>query len=454
MQSHEVDHRYINFEGFVVRLVLQPCVATVVFTIRWISSEWNPADNPSRGVWKPSIPKQFFGDGDISQSDDVRAHSLEQSETPVEAEGGVRNDTTTKRIEASISTQGGSNKFGGRRVADRNPFKEEEQDSKTDSQGTNQRHSPEQDSFGRSFSFKGLPQQIFVPLVDSKGALKSVKQVDRQLASFLEKKFLEGDDISTAQYIVASVVYFNPSLKAPNMQLLPRVKSCLKGWRKLAPGRSRLPVPWEVVCLLVDFAMKENKAHFAIHMLMMFTMYMRPTEALRVRCIDVVKPTGRRGQPYRNWTFVMHPFEVGVPSKTLEFDESLELDLDYHRGVGELIHRYINHHHIAQKSTVLGHANKDLTSFMEEASNHLNLQVLGKIDPYRFRHGGASHDAVNRLRDLNAIQMRGRWKSAASVRRYQKGARLNQIFGSLPAAVQRSCHAAAGRMADTLQLPL
>lgn len=137
------------------------------FHIRWIPSEWNPADNPSRGVWKPSIPKQFFGDGDISQSDDVRAHSLEQSETPVEGEGGVRNDTTTKRIEASISTQGGSNKFGGHRVADRNTFKEEEQESKTDSQGTNQRHSPEQDSFGRSFSFKGLPQQIFVPLVGS-----------------------------------------------------------------------------------------------------------------------------------------------------------------------------------------------------------------------------------------------------------------------------------------------
>ena len=187
---------------------------------------------------------------------------------------------------------------------------------------------------------------------------------------------------------------------------------------------------------------------------MMFTMYMRPTEALRVRCVDVVKPTGRRGQPYRNWTFVMHPFELGVPSKTLEFDESLELDLDYHRGVGDMIHRFITHHGIPRKSTVLQHSNKDLTSFMELASAHLNLEVLGKIDPYRFRHGGASHDAVNRLRDLNAIQMRGRWKSPASVRRYQKGARLNQIFGSLPAAVQRECHAAASRMADTLQLPL
>lgn len=36
------------------------------FCIRWIPSEWNPADNPSRGKWSPSEPVQFFGDGFVS----------------------------------------------------------------------------------------------------------------------------------------------------------------------------------------------------------------------------------------------------------------------------------------------------------------------------------------------------------------------------------------------------
>ena len=36
--------------------------------VRWVPSEWNPADNPSRGQWEPSVPKQRIGDGSISRS--------------------------------------------------------------------------------------------------------------------------------------------------------------------------------------------------------------------------------------------------------------------------------------------------------------------------------------------------------------------------------------------------
>ena len=31
------------------------------FSVRWIPSEWNPADNPSRNVWTPSMPQRFLG---------------------------------------------------------------------------------------------------------------------------------------------------------------------------------------------------------------------------------------------------------------------------------------------------------------------------------------------------------------------------------------------------------
>ena len=41
--------------------------------------------------------------------------------------------------------------------------------------------------------------------------------------------------------------------------------------------------------------------------------------------------------------------------------------------------------------------------------------------PYRLRHGGASRDFARKLRSLESIQQRGRWKSQSSLRRYQKG---------------------------------
>ena len=44
--------------------------------------------------------------------------------------------------------------------------------------------------------------------------------------------------------------------------------------------------------------------------------------------------------------------------------------------------------------------------------------------PYVLRHSGASGDVWAKTRDLAAIQSRGRWKTAASVRRYAKGGRV------------------------------
>ena len=71
--------------------------------------------------------------------------------------------------------------------------------------------------------------------------------------------------------------------------------------------------------------------------------------------------------------------------------------------------------------------------------------------PYRLRHGGASHDFVNKLRDLTEIQHRGRWKSTASVRRYQKGGRLTQLMNALPKQVQQHAIKAASKLQDTLR---
>ena len=44
------------------------------------------------------------------------------------------------------------------------------------------------------------------------------------------------------------------------------------------------------------------------------------------------------------------------------------------------------------------------------------------IVPYSFRHGGASHDALNHVRTPEQIKLRGRWKSDSSLQRYTKPA--------------------------------
>ena len=51
-------------QGFELRRVCQqfgaiPLVTRCSFSLRWIPSEWNPADGPSRGSWTASQPKQI-----------------------------------------------------------------------------------------------------------------------------------------------------------------------------------------------------------------------------------------------------------------------------------------------------------------------------------------------------------------------------------------------------------
>ncbi|CAK0810316.1 unnamed protein product [Prorocentrum cordatum] len=79
-----------------------------------------------------------------------------------------------------------------------------------------------------------------------------------------------------------------------------------------------------------------------------------------------------------------------------------------------------------------------------QAVSDVKLRSL-RVTPHCARHGGPSTDAALKLRLLEAIQKRGLWRSASSVRRYEKhGALMRQIakmtssqLRSVPAALRR-----------------
>ncbi|CAJ1460170.1 unnamed protein product [Effrenium voratum] len=287
-------------------------------------------------------------------------------------------------------------------------------------------------------------------LLNKRNKLKPAHVVDKLVSEKLDQLNHDGEDISKGQYLVAAIVYFNHELKSPNTSLLPRVRQSLKGWRKVAPQRSRLPVPWEVTCLLVEEALAQRLCSIAIHLLLMFTLYLRPSEALRIRVCDVLRPVMGRGAVFQQWGFVLHPEEIGIPSKTQGYDETILLDLDYHQGIGAAIQRFIQGGKLRENQVILQHSNAEVNHFLESQQESLGLQKLG-LHAYRFRHGGALHDYVNKFRQLASVQQRGRWKSMNSTRRYQKGGRLAQVFQALPGDVQQRCVDAANRLQRTLQ---
>ena len=61
----------------------------------------------------------------------------------------------------------------------------------------------------------------------------------------------------------------------------------------------------------------------------------------------------------------------------------------------------------------------------QEAGSWLGLPNLHL---YQLRHGGASDDLCQRIRDHNAVKDRGRWLTDTSVRRYAKSGKVQETI--------------------------
>lgn len=56
---------------------------------------------------------------------------------------------------------------------------------------------------------------------------------------------------------------------------------------------------------------------------------------------------------------------------------------------------------------------------------------LGSLRLYQLRHGGATEDLCSQKRDYSAVKARGRWRSDASVRRYAKVGKVQELLNRL-----------------------
>lgn len=259
-------------------------------------------------------------------------------------------------------------------------------------------------------------------------------QLDSLVHEYLEEKYRDGEDLSVASYITAAVMFHVPRCKA--MQGLPKSQQALKGWRRLCPPRSRMPVPYEVVCLIAQHAVRMKKLEIGLVLLFIFQLYLRPGEAFRVRVQDIVKPVKKAGKAYQHYSVTLNPTEVGVPSKTMQWDEMLALDLQYQKFMGPALFKILDLASRRKDELAFRVSLGEVNTFLQESWTTLKLTKLGEPHLYRLRHGGASHEASEHLRPLPAIQVRGRWETLKSVKNYEKGSRLPQLFSMLEKNVQ------------------
>ena len=190
---------------------------------------------------------------------------------------------------------------------------------------------------------------------------------------------------------------------------------------------------------MIKYAMNHNYLQEALMMAMCFVLYLRPGEVSRLRCRDLVPPVKSTKKSARTWSVVLHPVELEVASKTSEFDETVTFDDLETQFIPEAVSKHMRSRTRGKDQMLFTSNSIQLKAVMEEAAKAEHLQAIGPPHPYRLRHGGASRDFALQKRRLDEIQRRGRWKSFASVRRYEKGGRLNQMLHELDPGVLDKC---------------
>lgn len=131
------------------------------------------------------------------------------------------------------------------------------------------------------------------------------------IVEYLEELNFQGESVDTAATLIAAVLWKWPQLRK-NLGGLPRADQALRGWRKIQPGRSRLPPPRPLIALVVAELMLMGKWKVAAGVWIAQACYLRPGELLRCLRRDLVSPIKNASSSVADWVLILNPQERGA----------------------------------------------------------------------------------------------------------------------------------------------
>lgn len=179
--------------------------------------------------------------------------------------------------------------------------------------------------------------------------------------------------------------------------------------------------------------------------------YFRPSEALALKVCQLVTPMTEGHWSHRFWTVMLRPKELDLPSKTKQWDDFRALDLEDHAFFAPVMRALARGRCETEK--VFDFTYPDWRQAYKTAGEKLRLQVLEPPTLYSLRHAGASLDAACCRRSMEAIQHRGYWAQATSMRRYQKGGRLTELLLQLSRSQRRAACEFAASIGEIMSQP-
>lgn len=264
------------------------------------------------------------------------------------------------------------------------------------------------------------------------------KDVDAVLADYFDVLFLDGKTASEGEKTLAALEFHFHGLKGS----LGRSRRALRGWRKLRPPKSRLPLPKPVAFGMAMRLLHLQEKEMALALLLSFDAYLRPGETLALLTKNLVPPVRGTGKQYQHYTLVVRDEEDEVPDKTGIFSNSLPLDNpETMPWLGQAIHNLVKKRKADQPLF-----NINAEKFRKKFQLAGNWLGLPNLHTYQLRHGGASDDLGKGHRDHHGVKARGRWRTDSSVRRYAKFGKVQELMNKMAPWALQYCKRSQSKM--------
>ena len=278
--------------------------------------------------------------------------------------------------------------------------------------------------------------------------LTTADHIDQALTKYFEEAFAEGLGPSTGDSLLAAWVACFPQYQPANF---PYALRALRGWRRLRPACGRHPLPYTVVCGMAAYLAHHHSVHMALAILICFDGYLRPYELLLIRAKDIYPPT----EEFPYFSIQICPWQLGRPSKTRIFDDTIRLDSKSRPEISILMGWLLSEHRKpghSMESRLFRFSHTDIAAAFRDALKWLHLEGWAFV-PYCLRHGGPRADRAEETRSIAEVQRRGRWASEKSLRRYEQTGRLHAVMASLPAPTLLFCRQARAHIIQCLTQP-
>ncbi|CAK0852117.1 unnamed protein product [Prorocentrum cordatum] len=239
-----------------------------------------------------------------------------------------------------------------------------------------------------------------------------------------------------------------PALGRPVRRLFPSANASLSGGTQRPSGHSRQPLPRAPARAMAAVLASRGKPDSGRCVLVTVEYDLSPSETTTLLAMQFPPGRCRVVGGLQQPLLLLHPEGLTTSFRTGEFDSTVGPDLHRRHWIGRAVAQLQLLRRGDELLSASSHPQR-LADF-HVACQYLKLEGLD-CSPHFLRHGDATYVCVAGYRALLEVRRRETWRTTSSVRRYDKAGRRAVVRQALSSAQRRSCEswaAAAPQLFD------